>query len=141
MIVAAEGWVWRFPGSYFDRPSIPAYSPVESRPEAGGRYFTGFKATELSAGEIRKLHETFGKTLVTYTDASPPAIRCLASGAPTASRRSRGLSHLAHLGFPVRGDPAYLVGSTLGESQTLDVDAPPLCLHAWRISFRQDARS
>jgi hypothetical protein len=73
MIVAAEGWAWRFPGSYFDRPSIPAYSPIESRPEAGGRYFTGFKATELSAGEIRKLHETFGKTLVTYTDASPPA--------------------------------------------------------------------
>ena len=73
MIVAADGWAWRFPGSFFDRPSIPAYSPVESRPEAGGRYFTGFKVTELSAGEISKLHESFKKTLVTYTDASPPA--------------------------------------------------------------------
>lgn len=73
MIVAKEGWAWRFPGSFFDRPSIPAYSPIESRPEAGGRYFTGFKATELSGGEIKKLHETFAKTLVTYTDASPPA--------------------------------------------------------------------
>lgn len=73
MIVAGNGWVWRFPGSFFDRPSIPAYSPVESRPEAGGRYFIGFKATELSAGEIRKLHETFARTLATYTDPSPPA--------------------------------------------------------------------
>ena len=73
IIVAREGWVWRFPGSYFDRPSIPAYSPVESRAEAGGRYFTAFNATEMSAGEIRKLHETFSKTLTTYSDASPPA--------------------------------------------------------------------
>ena len=73
MIVAGEGWAWRFPGSYFDRPSIPAYSPLESRPQAGGRYFTGFKATELSGAEIKKLHDTFVKTLVTYPDAQPPA--------------------------------------------------------------------
>jgi hypothetical protein len=73
MIVAGEGWVWRFPGSFFDRPSIPAYSPIESRADAGGRYFTEFHATALSDSEIRKLHETFAKTLVTYTDASPPA--------------------------------------------------------------------
>jgi hypothetical protein len=72
MIVASEGWSWRFPGSYFDRPSIPAYSPIESRSLASGRYFTGFKATDLSAGEIRKLHETFVKTLATYPDALPP---------------------------------------------------------------------
>ena len=73
IIVAREGWVWRFPGSFFDRPSIPAYSPVESRAEAGGRYFTAFNATEMSAGEIKKLHETFSNTLATYSEASPPA--------------------------------------------------------------------
>ena len=73
MIVAGEGWAWRFPGSYFDRPSIPAYSPLASRPQAGGRYFTRFKATELSNGEIKMLHDTFVKTLVTYPDAQPPA--------------------------------------------------------------------
>jgi len=73
MIVPGEGWTWRFPGSYFDRPSIPAYSPVESRPQAGGSYFTGFEAKELSDSEIKKLHDTFVKTLVTYPDAQPPA--------------------------------------------------------------------
>jgi len=72
IIVAKEGWVWRFPGSFFDRPSIPAFSPVESRATAGARYFIGFKATELSDGEVRKLHDTFAKTLVTYTDAAAP---------------------------------------------------------------------
>jgi UPF0176 protein len=55
---------------------------------------------------------------------------------PLTGRTNQIRIHLAHLGFPVCGDPAYLTGSLLGESQTLGVDAPPLCLHAWRISFR-----
>jgi UPF0176 protein len=55
---------------------------------------------------------------------------------PLTGRTNQIRIHLAHLGFPVCGDPAYLLGSTLGESQTLAVGAPPLCLHAWRISFR-----
>jgi UPF0176 protein len=55
---------------------------------------------------------------------------------PLTGRTNQIRIHLAHLGFPVCGDQAYLMGNTLGESQTLAVDAPPLCLHAWRISFR-----
>ncbi|MBC8127581.1 MAG: sulfurtransferase [Gloeobacteraceae cyanobacterium ES-bin-144] len=43
--------------------------------------------------------------------------------------------HLWHLGFPVVGDPAYLPGKLLGDTQTLDVDSPPLQLHAWKLSF------
>jgi hypothetical protein len=72
MIVAREGWAWRFPGSFFDRPSIPAYTPIESRAAADGRYFTGFSATELSRAEINSLHESLVNTLVTYADAAPP---------------------------------------------------------------------
>jgi UPF0176 protein len=55
---------------------------------------------------------------------------------PTTGRTNQIRIHLAYLGFPVVGDPAYLMGSALGESQTLDIGAPPLCLHAWQISFR-----
>ncbi len=72
MIIPGPDWVWRFPGSFFDRPSIPAYSPVESRSQAGGRYFTGFEASELETGEIRKLHDRFVKTLGTYTEERSP---------------------------------------------------------------------
>jgi hypothetical protein len=97
MIVARDGWAWRFPGSYFDRPSIPAYSPVESRAEAGGRYFTGFKATELSGGEISKLHERFVKTLATYADKKPPA-----RVVKLVARNDQGYSMDAYFGFKSR---------------------------------------
>ena len=55
---------------------------------------------------------------------------------PLTGRTNQIRIHLAHLGHPVCGDPAYLTGSALGESQTLGVDDPPLCLHAWQISLR-----
>lgn len=43
--------------------------------------------------------------------------------------------HLWHLGHPVIGDPAYLPGRLLGDTQTLDTEAPPLRLHAWKLAF------
>jgi hypothetical protein len=70
-IVAKEGWTWRFPGSYFDRPSIPAYSPIESRPNPAGRYFVRFKERELKPAEIAERHQAFRK-LATYTESAPP---------------------------------------------------------------------
>ncbi|HEY5809647.1 MAG TPA: pseudouridine synthase [Povalibacter sp.] len=55
---------------------------------------------------------------------------------PLTGRTNQIRVHLWHLGLPVCGDPAYLKGNVLGDSQTLEVAAPPLCLHAWKISFR-----
>ncbi len=43
--------------------------------------------------------------------------------------------HLWQLGLPVAGDPAYLPGRRLGETQTLDPEASPLQLHAWKLAF------
>ncbi len=44
--------------------------------------------------------------------------------------------HLWLAGHPVCGDPSYLPDGQIGGTQTLPVDAPPLCLHAWRLSLR-----
>jgi hypothetical protein len=71
MIVAKEGWTWRFPGSYFDRPSIPAFSPSESRSNPTGRFFVRFKERELKPAEIAERHQAFRK-LPTYKETSPP---------------------------------------------------------------------
>ncbi|HMO37255.1 MAG TPA: hypothetical protein PKA06_14550, partial [Gemmatales bacterium] len=43
--------------------------------------------------------------------------------------------HLWHLGFSIVGDPTYLAGHTIGQKQTVDTEAPPMCLHAWKLSF------
>jgi hypothetical protein len=71
-IVARDGWRWRYPGSFFDRPIIPAYAPMDSRQMSGSRYFTEFAATELGAADARKRHESFAKDLPTYRESVPP---------------------------------------------------------------------
>lgn len=71
-IVAGEGWIWRYPGSYFARPFIPAYAPLPSQGMGGVRYFTAFEATELSPSEIDREHERF-RSIVTYRQEQPPA--------------------------------------------------------------------
>lgn len=55
---------------------------------------------------------------------------------PLTGRTNQIRVHLWHLGFPICGDPVYLRDDELGDSQTLPIDAAPLCLHAWRIRFQ-----
>lgn len=43
--------------------------------------------------------------------------------------------HLWHLGFPVCGDATYLTNEQVAPTQTLPTDAPPMQLHAWKLSF------
>lgn len=72
-LVASDGWAWRYPGSYFDRPFIPAYAPQASFGQGGPRFFTGFRTVDLSEPEIRKQHEKFARELPTYREKAAPA--------------------------------------------------------------------
>ena len=61
---------------------------------------------------------------------------CLLQARLGSGRTNQIRVHLWELGLPVVGDPAYLPEGKLGDTQTLDVDSPPLQLHAWKLSFR-----
>ncbi|HEY8901717.1 MAG TPA: pseudouridine synthase [Chthoniobacterales bacterium] len=54
---------------------------------------------------------------------------------PLTGRTNQIRIHLWQLGLPVCGDPTYLRGHQLGDTQTLPLGAPPLELHAWRLAF------
>lgn len=54
---------------------------------------------------------------------------------PLTGRTNQIRVHLWHLGLPVCGDPAYRPGGKIGDGQTLAINAPPLCLHASRITL------
>lgn len=72
-IVSNDGWTWRYPGSYFDRPFIPAYAPRLSHGKGGPRFFTGFETQELSPDEVRAQHDRFTKDIPTYREKAAPA--------------------------------------------------------------------
>ncbi|NOS70611.1 MAG: sulfurtransferase [Verrucomicrobia bacterium] len=54
---------------------------------------------------------------------------------PLTGRTNQIRIHCAHLGFPICGDPAYMKENKLGDTQTLGLNDPPLCLHAWKVKF------
>jgi len=58
----------------------------------------------------------------------------LVEARPTTGRTNQIRLHLAHLGWPICGEQAYLGRGRIGEMQTHTVDDPPLCLHARRIA-------
>jgi len=54
---------------------------------------------------------------------------------PYTGRTNQIRLHLWHLELPVCGDQVYLAGHQIGTTQTLSVTDPPLCLHAWKLTF------
>ncbi len=55
---------------------------------------------------------------------------------PLNGRTNQIRIHAWHLGYPIVGDPLYLPDRNMGQRQTLDLGDQPMCLHAWKLTFR-----
>jgi RluA family pseudouridine synthase len=93
----------------------------------------GSSTTELGGRAIDErglaAHTEF-HVLHRFTDGT-----ALVAARPITGRTNQIRLHLWHVGWPICGDQAYLVNRRLGDTQTHDISAPPLCLHAQRLSF------
>ena len=89
---------------------------------------------ELGAREVDEISGLAARTefrvVQRYDDGT-----ALLEARPLTGRTNQIRVHLWYLGFPVCGDSVYLSEGKRGDTQTLQVDAPPLCLHAWKIKF------
>jgi UPF0176 protein len=96
-------------------------APIGNRTTAlGGR--TVDEHGQPARTEFRVLHRFADRT-------------SLIEARPLTGRTNQIRVHLWHLGWPIRGEQAYLADHHLGDTQTHDAADPPLCLHANRISF------
>ncbi|MCD6052437.1 MAG: rluA [Verrucomicrobia bacterium] len=71
------------------------------------------------------------KTLARLADGTS-----LLEARPLTGRTNQIRVHLWELGFPICGDQVYLPGKKLGDVQTITLEDQPLCLHAWKLSFK-----
>lgn len=74
-LVAAQGWHWRYPGSWTVRAEAPAWSPDASRRTPGAKYFRTVTIEPLDGDAIARAHARLTTDSVMYRDyiTAPPA--------------------------------------------------------------------
>jgi UPF0176 protein len=98
-------------------------APISAEAGAAGTRGVDHESGLPSRTEFRVLHR--------FSDGTT-----LLEANPLTGRTNQIRVHLWRLGLPICGDPVYLTeGRMAPETQTLDLAAPPLCLHASAIEF------
>lgn len=76
-LIPGAGWVWRFPASWTDRPTLPAWTPEASQNAPGPKHFVAVGIARVADAELPALHQKLRKDSFTYQfnfDAPPPAM-------------------------------------------------------------------
>ncbi len=113
-----------------------------------GRMHTGTQSVELNLEEQRVATSEGTRLISVVARAGKPArtdITVLATSTthtiiectPHSGRLHQIRVHLAHLGFPLEGDPIYTVGARV--LPATKAKERTLALHAWKLSFDHPA--
>jgi UPF0176 protein len=110
---------------------------VHGHPESD-RFFSDAKISSepgvMGTREVDEIDGLISRTDFEVLERFPDGTALLEAKLSTG-RTNQIRIHLWQLRLPVLGDPAYLTEGRIGDTQTLDVDSPPLCLHAWKLVF------
>ena len=69
-ILANQGWTWRYTGSFFELPSIPAHAHRDSAGMPPPFYFTELSVRDLSASEAAQVSDKLRSEVETYRPGS-----------------------------------------------------------------------
>jgi hypothetical protein len=64
MLIPSEDWVWRFPGSFTDRPFLPAWMSADPGVSGEPRYFKAIAARQADTSEAQQLSQRFAKSMI-----------------------------------------------------------------------------
>jgi len=62
ILVPSEDWAWRFPGSFTDRPFVPAWMSAAESVSAEPRFFRSIAARQAGAEEAQLLAQRFASS-------------------------------------------------------------------------------
>ena len=125
--------------SQFARREIRKQYLVRVQGHPSTDHFTSNAPISAVSGPLgsRQIDPTSGREALTEFRVIERSVdgTSLLEARPLTGRTNQIRVHLWDLGFPVRGDQVYLADRRLGDTQTVKLSDPPLCLHAWRITF------
>jgi len=101
-LVAAPGWQWRYPNSWFDRPIAPAWAPAASLEEPGAKYFIELTLSVLEGDAAAEQHARLARAVPAYAaalEAAPVKIYRLSA--------ENNLGHEMDLWFPQKSSEDF----------------------------------
>ena len=96
-IVASQTWSWRYSGSFFNMPNIPAYAHIAARGMMPPFYFRKVWEEELSADEADKRSEQLSRQIVTYRPEK-------AISGMTIVRAENNYGHVTEIFMPMKSE-------------------------------------
>lgn len=103
---------------------------TSTRPISSGPEENGFRVVAPDGDAA----DTAFRVLARYANGE-----ALVEAVPRTGRTNQIRVHLWDMGHPIVGDPVYLAAGQLGTRQTIALSDPPMCLHAWHLSFARPA--